>query len=183
MDAADFAEAIQKASREDDRVAWFGALLRKEARKEVEIVGGSAIEIYISSDTYVSQDIDIVGERAAIERVLLRWRFRQVEGRSSRTYWTHPKVGLVDLVGAADKSGLPPRHVPTACGPVTLSAPEPLIIRRLVRASRESSDELFRQAVELASLGNLDWGYLELEARYERVEVELGRLRRRARTR
>jgi len=178
VDAAEFARVIRKARTAEDRIAWFGALLASETRKAVEVVGGSAIEIYLSSASYVSQDVDLVGDPAAIESVLRRWGFRQVEGRSHRTYWTDRLVGLVDLVGPADRSGLPPRKVPTPYGPVTLSAPEPLIIRRLMRAGRENSNELFRQAVSLARVGNLDWEYLQTEARYEKVELQLNRLRK-----
>ena len=143
----------------------------------VEVVGGSAIEIYLTSRSYVSQDIDLVGDRTAIERALRNWGFHEVEGRSHRTYWTDNFVGLVDLVGAVDRSGLRPRKVSTALGPVLLSAPEPLIIRRLMRGHREGSEELFRQAVKLAQLGRLDWRYLRSESRYEGVEPELERLR------
>jgi hypothetical protein len=178
MDAREFSREIRKATSPEDRIAWFGALLSREAKKQVEVVGGSAIEIYLSSSSYVSQDIDLVGDRAAMEGVFRRWNFRQIQGRSSRTYWTHDLVGLVDLVGVTDRSGLPPRRVSTRYGPITLSALEPLIIRRLARASREKSRELFRQAVELARKGDLDWDYLRSEARFERVDTELRRLQR-----
>jgi len=177
MDADEFAREIRKAKSIDDRVAWFGALLRRESGREVEVVGGSAVEIYLSSSVYVSQDIDLVGEREAIERTLRRWGFRQVEGRSHRVYWTDGFVGLVDIVGTADRYGLQPRKQSTPYGPVLLGAPEPLIIRRLQRAAREASEELFRQAVALAGLERLDWQYLESEARYEKVEPQLKRLR------
>lgn len=152
-------------------------MLARETGKAVEVVGDSAIEIYLSSSVYVSQDIDLVGDLPRIELALERWKFRQLQGRSSRKYWTDNFVGLVDLVGPADPSGLPPRVVKTPFGPVLLSAPEPLIIRRLTRAQREKSQELFRQAVALAQLGNLDWEYLESEARYEGVEGRLRELR------
>ena len=177
MDAAEFAREIGKAKSAEERIAWFGALLRRESGKDVEVVGGSAIEIYLTSSAYVSQDIDLVGERITIERTLRDWGFRQVEGRSHRVYWTERSLGLVDIVGQADRSGLRPREVSTPYGPALLSAPEPLIIRRLQRAARENSEELFRQAVALARLGNLDWQYLESEARYEKVEPQLKRLR------
>lgn len=176
MDAAEFSRTIRKARTPEDRIAWFGALLASETRKAVEVVGGSAIEIYLSSSSYVTQDIDLIGDRRAIELVLRRWGFRQVEGRSHRTYWDYHLVGLVNLAGAADRSGLPPRKISTSYGPVSLSALEPLIIRRLMRADRENSTELFRQAVALARLGKLDWEYLRSEALYERVEPQLRRL-------
>jgi hypothetical protein len=178
MDVTEFSREIRRASTVEARVAWFGALIARETGKAVEVVGGSAIEIYLSSSVYVSQDIDLVGDRAFIEPVLEKWGFRQVQGRSHRKYWTHVLVGLVDLVGQADRSGLSPRKVSTPFGPVLLSAPEPLIIRRLSRAQREKSKELFRQAVSLARLGHLDWEYLESEAKYEKVEERLRELRK-----
>jgi hypothetical protein len=154
------------------------ALLEKESSTAVEIVGGSAIEVYLSSSAYVSEDIDVVAKRAPVQLVFSRWGFSEVVGRSHRRYWSHKLVGLVDLVGSADRTGLPPHKVKTPFGPVTLGAPEPLIIRRLVRSDREESSELFRQAVLLARLGGLDWDYLESEARYEGVEAALKRLRK-----
>jgi hypothetical protein len=177
MDRSDFEHAIRGAKTPEDRVAWFGALLTRESGTLVEVVGGSAIEIYLSSLAYVSDDIDVVGKRDAIELVLARWGFIERTGRSQRRYWSHKAVGFVDLVGTADRSGLPPRRLSTPFGPVTLSAPEPLIIRRLVRSDREKSPELFRQAVLLARKGGLDWDYLASEARYEKVEAGLKRLR------
>ena len=119
MDRAEFAREIRRAGSAEERAAWFGALIRKETGKPVEVVGGSAIEIYLSSSIYVSQDIDLVGDRTPIELVLTKWGFRQVDGRSHRKYWTDNYVGLVDLVGSADRSGLPPRKVETPFGPGT----------------------------------------------------------------
>lgn len=177
MDATNYPKEIRKARTPEERVAWFGALLARDTGKAVEVVGGSAIEIYLSSAAYVSQDIDLVGDRAAIESTLRLWGFYPVEGRSHRVYWTDHFVGLIDIVGSADRSGLAPRQVTTPFGPVSLSAPEPLIIRRLLRADRENSVELFRQAVLLARLGGLDWEYLQSEARFEKVEDKLRELR------
>ncbi|MCI4344456.1 MAG: hypothetical protein L3J87_02370 [Thermoplasmata archaeon] len=180
MDASEFRRTIRTARSADERVAWFGALLGRAVGAEIEVVGGSAIEIYLTASAYTSEDIDIVGDRTAIASVLRAWGFREVEGRSRRHYWTDILVGLVDLVGLADRSGLPPQTIQTPHGPVRLSAPEPLIIRRLMRAERESSTALFDQAVALAKMGSLDWDYLESEARYEKVEGALARLKKAA---
>ncbi len=177
MDAAEFARSIRGAPRPEDRRTWFAALLRKETRRKVQVVGGSAIEVYLSSAKYVTADVDIVGDRVRIEAVLARWRFRRVTGRSHRAYWSHPDLGLVDVVGTTDKFGLPPRKVPTPYGVALVGAPEPLIVRRLYRSLRERSDGLFAEAVALGRLGGLDWDYLESEARFEGVESLLVRLR------
>lgn len=181
MNAAEFDRLISSAPRPEERLAWFGALLARESRTRVEIVGGSAIEIYLTAETYVSQDVDLVGKKELLARVLRSWAFRQVTGRSQRFYWLKPAIGLVDLVGPGDRSGLPPRRRATPHGPVFLSRLEPLIIGRLSRASREGLDEFRHQAVQLAKIGGLDWDYLETMARFEGVGSELRKLRRAAR--
>lgn len=178
MDAVEFDKIIASAPRPEDRIAWFGALLAKDSRADVEIVGGSAIEIYLSSADYISQDVDLVGRKDRIAPVLRRWKFRQVEGRSHREYWFKEAIGLVDIVGAGDRSGLRPRRVETPYGPVLVSAVEPLIVRRLMRAHREKSDELFGQAVRLAKQGKLDWEYIEAMASYEQATPLLKQLRK-----
>jgi hypothetical protein len=177
MNEPEFDRKLAKAPTAEARIAWFGAILRKEAKSDVEIVGGSAIQIYLSSDVYVSQDVDIVGRKERIFPVLLRWGFEPVEGRSQRVYWLKKPIGLIDIVGPGDRSGLRPHELETPYGPVLVSAVEPLISRRLVRAQREHSDELFAQAVRLARVGEVDWSYLEAMAKYERVASLLKRLR------
>ncbi len=183
MDASELDACLARTRTAEERLAWFGALLAKEVGSHVELVGRSAIEIYLSSSAYVSQDVDIVGKKSRIGEVLRRWGFREVAGRSRRIYWYRKTVGLVDLVGAVARSGLPPRRVETPHGPILVSAVEPLIIRQLVRAAREPSTGLFRQALALGSLGDLDWEYLEVEAKYEKVVPSLRRLRRLLRAR
>ena len=77
----------------------------------------------------------------------------------------------VDLVGAKDRSGLPPRTHTIPFGDVLLAPVEFLIVRRLMRASRERSTELFRQAEVLAAQykRSLDWDYIRVESGYEKV--------------
>ena len=178
MDAAEFDKNIASAPNPENRISWFGALLARESRTEVEIVGGSAIEIYLSSSAYVSQDVDLVGRKDRITPVLRRWRFEQREGRSHRVYWFKRDIGLVDIVGAGDRSGLRPRELKTPFGPVLVSAVEPLIVRRLMRAQRDRSEELYEQAVGLAKLGSIDWEYLEAMIKYEGASPILKKLRK-----
>ena len=178
MDGPGFDRVVKAASTLEERIAWFGALLARECKADIEIVGGSAIEIYLSSAAYVSQDIDLVGPKDLIRPVLRNWGFRQVEGRSHRVYWFKPLIGLVDVVGAGDRSGVKPQRMETPHGPVLISAVEPLIIRRLMRAHREESNALYLQAVALARRGGLDWQYLETMAKFESVAPLLEKLRK-----
>jgi len=144
----------------------------------VEIVGGSAISIYLSSADHVSQDVELVGRRDRITPILRRWKFQEVEGRSHRAYWFKRAIGLVDLVGAGDRSGLRPRRLVTPHGPVLVSAVEALIVRRLTRAHREKSNDLFNQAVELARQEEVDWEHVGSMARYEGTLTLLRKLRK-----
>lgn len=178
MNRTKFERLVASAPKPEDRIAWFGALLAQEAKTTVEIVGGSAIEIRLSSEQYVSQDVDLVGPKDRIAPVLRKWGFQEVEGRSHRIYWFKRPIGLVDLVGAGDRSGLRPSKLRTPFGPVLVSAVEPLIVRRLVRAQREKSRLLYGQAVKLAKLGPLDWEYLQTMAEYEGFVGLLKRLKR-----
>jgi hypothetical protein len=173
MNRREFEQAIAKADSEDRRIAWFGALLTRESglRGKLIIVGGSAIELYLSSGLYVSQDIDVVGRKDVIEPILERWGFSSEVGRDRRRYWTKTGLGQVDLVGVRDRSGLPPRPQPTPFGEVLLGAVEYLIVRRLMRAGREHSTEYFRQAEVLAAeyRRDLDWDYIRVLAGHEHV--------------
>jgi hypothetical protein len=183
MNRREFEAAIRSAPTEHDRIAWFGALLAADSklRSRLIIVGGSAIEVYLSSERYVTNDIDVVGRKAAIVPVLKRWGFTQKSGRDQRVYWAKPGLGLVDLVGPTSRAGLPARRQPTPYGDAFLGPVEALVIRRLIRASREKSQTLFRQAEALATeySRKLDWDYLRAEAKYEQIGPMLEELRKR----
>ena len=160
------------------------ALLEEpKATAGLVIVGGSAVEVYLTSRQYVSQDIDIVGDREAIRPVLRRWGFSAVEGRDGRTYWMKDGLGQVDLVGATDRSAIPSRAKRTPYGTVLLGSVEYLIVRRLMRAGRERSTELFRQAEVLAAEygAGLDWSYIRSEAKFENVLPLYEQLRKQVR--
>lgn len=184
MDRPEFEKALHAQRTGQGRISCFGALLASESGlgSRLVIVGGSAIEVYLTSDRYTSSDIDVVGDKSAILPVLRRWGFRPREGRDRRIYWAKRGLGLVDLVGPIDKAGLPPRAYPTPYGESYLGPVEALILRRLVRATREQSSELFQQAEALAVAfsDTIDWEYLTAEANYERVSALLKELRKRA---
>ncbi|MGP8076486.1 MAG: hypothetical protein ACLP8Y_07130 [Thermoplasmata archaeon] len=173
MNRKEFEIALAKARTEDERLAWFGALLTRESKLDghLIIVGGSAIEIYLTSNDYVSMDIDVVGEKPAISAVLRRWGFQAEKGRDRRVYWVKGGLGNVDLVGERDRSGLPPRALPTPYGDVLLGSIEYLIVRRLMMARQKRSTEMFRLAAVLAARykRGLDWDYIRAQAVYEKV--------------
>jgi len=173
MNRKEFERILTKARTEDERLAWFGALLTRESKLEghLIIVGGSAIEIYLTSSEYVSMDIDIVGEKVVISSVLRRWGFQAEKGRDKRVYWVKGGLGSVDLVGQRDRSGLPPRALPTPYGDVLLGSIEYLIVRRLMMARQQRSRKVFRLAAVLAARykRGLDWDYIRGQADYEKV--------------
>jgi hypothetical protein len=173
MNRRDFESALASASSEDDRLACFGALLALESGvgDRLVIVGGSAVEIYLTPALYTSQDIDVVGDRAALEPVLARWGFSRAVGRDRRVYWIKKGFGQVDLVGTQDRSGLPPRPWPTPFGRVMVGSIEYLIVGRLMRSTREERPELFHQAELLAKRyrKRLDWSYIRVLSKRERV--------------
>ncbi|HKN07355.1 MAG TPA: hypothetical protein VJ021_07145 [Thermoplasmata archaeon] len=173
MNRKEFERILAKARTDDERLTWFGALLTLESKLEGQliIVGGSAVEIYLTSNEYVSMDIDVVGNKAAISTVLRRWGFDSEKGRDQRVYWVKSGLGNVDLVGPTDRSGLPPRAFTTPYGDVLLGPVEHLIVRRLMMARRKRSREMYRQAAMLATRykRGLDWDYIRAQAAYEKV--------------
>jgi hypothetical protein len=170
-------KALQTETASERRILVFAALLAKASGSEVIVVGGSAIEVYTRGG-YVSGDIDIVGEREPIVRVLKDWSFKS-RGR----LWTREKWELaVEVVG--------PRYtgsyyrtsvIETPHGPVRVAAIEDLIIKRLaeakhwrVRAAVEEAESLWKATVE-----RIDTAYLETQAKAYHVSDILTDFRRR----
>lgn len=174
--AQDVAEALAAESATDQRILKFAALLGAEAQTDVIVVGGSAIEIYTRGG-YVSGDIDLVGSRSAIRRVLSEWGF-VTRGR----VWVHEGWKLVvDLVGevyTGDRYRL--STVVTSFGPVRLAALEDLIIKRLAEAKHWQVQRALQEAalVWRAHGDALDQTYLDLQARRYEVTDILRDLRR-----
>jgi hypothetical protein len=179
--------AFASAKTPTERTLYFPALLSAamdEPPNFVVLVGGSAIEVYTSGE-YVSDDIDIVATRAQAIPILESWGFRTL-GRT----WFHEGWKLdVDLVNApssytGSKSRI--REIATRYGPVRVTAPEDLIIRRLAEAKHRQGrqQETFEQALMIATeyAGDLDEAYLDQQARREDVVDILAELRRQVRT-
>ena len=180
MNEAEFDREISFAEDRATALSLFGSLLAKESglNERLVVVGGSAIQIY-TEGWYVSEDVDLVGDRTRIIPVLRRWGFVEREGRARRVYWFKESIGYVDLVGTEDRSGLPTQVVDSPSGPLRLAPVEALVIRRLVLHSRTGSEAYFEQAERLARLfpHSIDWEYVEVNAKYEKVLPVYRRLR------
>ncbi|MFZ0830850.1 MAG: hypothetical protein WCB18_10160 [Thermoplasmata archaeon] len=143
-------------------------------------MGGSAIEIYTSGE-YVSDDVDVVGNRRALVGTLEKWGFRR-KGR----VWYRPELNLwVDPVGmhyAGDEDRL--REVSTPYGQVKLAAVEDLIAKRLIETKvwPRSGSQFFDQAAALAAeyTDGIDWDYVTRVARRDLADDLVPELRRRA---
>lgn len=179
MKAYQLSVILARAKNKPERNLWFGALLAREAKTNIVIVGGSAIEVY-TSGKYVSGDIDLVGDRKSISSSLERWGFRR-EGR----LWSRPEFELwVDPVGmyyTGDERRL--REVTTPYGRVRLASVEDLIAKRLIETKvwPRGGTELFDQAVALATeySNEIDWDYVTKVAERDQAEDLVPELRRR----
>lgn len=137
---------------------------------EVILVGGSAIEIYTDGE-YVSEDVDMVGERASLARSLEGWGFIK-EGR----LWSRRDLELwVDAVGGSYSGNREKlRTFSTPFGRVQLASVEDLIAKRLieVRVWPGTAQGLFEQAAMLAAEypEGLDWDQIRSVAKREGAE-------------
>lgn len=155
MNAQELGRVLGKTRNRGERNLWLGALLAREARTDIVIVGGSAIEVY-TRGKFVSEDLDLAGERAAVVRALEDWGFRR-EGR----LWSRPDLRLwVDPVGQYYTGGARRLgEVSTPYGPVRLASVEDLIAKRLIeiKVRPGGGSALFDQAVALARSIRMTW--------------------------
>jgi hypothetical protein len=179
VNALELESALRKARNTAEKTLWFGAILASELGQDVVIVGGSAIEIY-TSGWYVSGDIDLVGERNAIIKILERWEFLK-----SGRMWSRVDLGLwVDPV-ARDYTGDTRKlqEVATPYGRVKLASLEDLIAKRLIETKvwPRGGTELFDQALALANEydGQIDWDYVTKVATRDLAGDLVPELRRR----
>jgi hypothetical protein len=154
----------------DRRILNFAALLGRDSRTDVIVVGGSAIEVH-SRGKYRSDDLDLRGDREALHRVLAGWRFERHGKIWLRSDW---KIA-VDVVGTK-YTGDPYRavRIETPYGPVRVAVVEDLIIKRLAAAKHWKT---VRAAEEAAILwrdyhDRIDYDYLNDQARrYDVVDI------------
>jgi hypothetical protein len=170
----EFERAVRSARSAGERVAFLGALLARASGlgEKLVVVGGSALSVY-SGGAYVSEDVDLVGRATELVPVLQRWGFTPREV-GHRRYWVHEELGFfLDLIDRPEYVGLSEgtRIEETAFGPVRLSAPEDLILRRLILAKRQRQSEPLDQAVLLwHRFGqDLDDEYLSYHIRFEDI--------------
>jgi hypothetical protein len=171
--------AVASAESHTERILLLAATLTKalgSSKDATIVVGGSAIEIYTSSQ-YVSEDLDLVAPRQEAIKILESWGF----AREGRIWWRSDWKIAVDLVGP-DYTGSRRRTqiIDTRLGPVRLAAVEDLVIKRLVEAKHFQSREALEQALMLASeyQGRVDEEYLNEFARKEDVVDILEEARR-----
>ena len=180
MKPAEVEAELQRARAGRERILWLGALLQRESGSDVVIVGGSAIQVY-SDDTYVSGDVDIVGDRDRVISLLREWGFKK-EGR----LWSSPTLALfIDLVGTYYKGETKRlQTVATPFGPVKIASVEDLVAKRLIEIKvwGQSGKELFDQALVLAAEygDRMDWAHVIAVARREGAADLVLELRQRA---
>lgn len=179
MNAAQIEAILSKARTRSEKILWLGALLQRESGLEVVIVGGSAIEVY-TSGKYVSEDVDIVGDRDAISSLLRAWAFHR-EGR----LWVSSTLKLwIDTVGkyySGERRRLTTTETPY--GRVQIAAVEDLIAKRLIEIREWGGPKkrLFDQALVLAveEADHIDWDYVAKVAKDDGAEDLVRELRRR----
>lgn len=160
-----FEEVSQILSRESERdrqILAFAALLTRETKSEVIVVGGSAIEIYTKGG-YASGDIDIVGNREAIHRVLSGWHFED-----KGMLWIQKVWKLAVDVRGDVYSGSRYRlsTIQTPFGPVLVAGIEDLIVKRLAEVKHWHVKAALEEAALLwtTNRDRVDELYLEEQA-------------------
>ncbi|MGP8056113.1 MAG: UbiD family decarboxylase [Nitrososphaerales archaeon] len=163
-----------------ERKVRFMALLNSslpKGGKRPILTGGSAIEVYLDG-TLRTGDMDIVCKREALEGVLKSWRFEL--GRGLRS-WANDELRLaVDMVGE-ELAGSYDRvsTITTDYGRAIVIGIEDLILKRLASAKFWGVAADMEQAYLLAKAheGELDWEYLESEAKTAGIVESLHKLR------
>jgi Nucleotidyltransferase of unknown function (DUF6036) len=163
-----------------ERKIRFMALLTSalpKGKKPPILVGGSAIEIYLDG-TLRTGDVDVVYKVKALKKILASWRFEL--GRGLRAWANEELVLAVDMVGE-EYIGSYDRvtTITTDYGPVTVTAAEDLIVKRLSSAKFWSAPADVDQAYLLAKAhgDRIDWPYVEGEARKADVTDYLSKLK------
>ncbi len=163
-----------------DRAAYLGALLAREAglgSLDLIVVGGSAIEIYTRGG-YASGDLDIVGPREPISRVLRAWGFRK-----GRRVWHQDKWRVVvDIVREQYNGDIErTQELATPYGNVRVAAIEDVLAKRLISAKHWRREEDFGHALLLANRyrDEIDWEYVTELARHDLATDILVELRKR----
>lgn len=177
--ADEIGRILAAQSNRSQKTLFFSALLAAEADNPgMVVVGGSAIEIY-TQGAYVSGDIDVVGDRPRLLRVLENWGFKK-EGR----IWHHTGWALVvdvpslEYHGSFDRT----RLVSTPFGGVRLAAVEDLLVSRLISSRYWEIPKDFDHAVLLAIRyrSSVDWDYVVERATFDQVQDLVPLVRERA---
>jgi len=163
-----------------DRKVRFMALLSSSVPKGTQrpvLTGGSAIEVYLDG-VLRTGDMDVVYSRNKLAKALEAWHFERGSGLRSLI---NAELGLaVDLVGD-ELSGSYERvtTIMTDFGPAVIIGVEDLILKRLASAKFWKTSTDMEQAYLLAKARSeeLDWPYIEAEARKSGISDYLKKLR------
>ena len=164
-----------------DRKVRFMALLSssmpKGGRRPI-LTGGSAIEVYLDG-TLRTGDMDIVYRQSALEEALKAWHFSRGYGLRS---WVNEELGLaVDMVGDELNGSYDlVTTITTDFGPAVIVGIEDLILKRLASAKFWKVPSDMEQAFLLskAHARDIDWRYIEAQAKKEDVVEYLAKLKR-----
>lgn len=181
MKADEVGAILRKATTRSERILWLGALLSRESGHQIVIIGGAAVEVY-SSGRFISEDVDLVGDRPSIVNLLESWGFKR-EGR----LWTKAVINFwIDPVGKPYKGNARLlTDVATPYGHVQVASVEDLIAKRLIEVKGwpTGSREMFNQALALATehSDRIEWDYIQAVAERNGAQDLVEELRRQAR--
>jgi hypothetical protein len=168
--AAEVEAVLNQSGTRESRILNFAAVLARESREEVIVVGGSAIEVY-TPGAYASGDIDLVGDKDAILAVLTKWKFTEHGRLWIRKDWRI----AIDVVGPTYTGSLFRTSLTqTKYGPVRIAAIEDLLIKRLALAKHWRAKAALDEAALLWKdyKERMDMNYVEECARnYDVIDI------------
>jgi hypothetical protein len=158
-------------------LALLTSSLPKGSKPRPILTGGSAIEIYLDGILRTG-DMDLVYNMSELRKVLKAWHFEL--GPALRSY-ANEELGLaIDLVGEALKGSEDKiTTITTQYGPAFVIGIGDLILKRLASAKFRKTTTDMEQSYLLARSkeSQIDWNYLESQAKREDVTDYLKKLR------
>ncbi len=165
---AELERALASCAREERKFVLVGVLNRHLPRRgRAVLVGGGAVELY-TVGAYVTGDVDLVGDREAIVRLLTEAGFEQ----SGRVFVREDLEFAVDVPGSTLRPGETVIDVEVGGYRVPVVSVEDAVVDRLLAAKFWDSRTDWEQAVLLvrAHRADLDRGALSRKARANEVD-------------